>query len=590
MSLRVWLPLNGNLDNQGLDNVTVTNHGATVDNIGKIGKCYSFGTSSSYLTLSNEPMQSCTTECSLSLWLNIISWNASYATYFQAGLGGAPWTHYVFGVLRNASSTNLCFTISNGSSSSQASYTTPALSLNTWYHLTFVYKTGHCLIYVNGVLHRDYATTIVPNFSGITKTTVGACNSGGYQTNCKLNDVRIYDHALSAKEVKLLSQGLVVHYTLDNSSIQPLDNCYVYPTFDTTASNGGWSHWGQSGSKGSAGQNTDRQYIFRKDQTYSHWVANGEGATGNYLCYQSPAFEGGYRSLCIIAKEENSKPITENILYPAWNSGTGSIPSGKWTSIQNISNGFYLCKVEGFQQTGSNDLVGVYIRPGYKVYLSEGYLENDKTVCSDIFYNTDIVYDSSGYCNNGTAHGDLTMDPSTPRYSISTAFNGTEYITANTLNGEVRTISAWFKTTKNKTTSQFICASSKDNLCISLYNGTIISYFGTSPGVGSKCTLGNEYKENDWNHVVVVYTGVNTRDVYCNGVKLTPTTNDYWSAASGLFISCRNTSGTLPFYGNISDVRIYATALSEDDIKELYHTSASVDNHGNMFAYEYIEN
>ena len=40
MSLRVWLPLNGNLENQGLSNVTVTNNGATVDDNGKIGKCY----------------------------------------------------------------------------------------------------------------------------------------------------------------------------------------------------------------------------------------------------------------------------------------------------------------------------------------------------------------------------------------------------------------------------------------------------------------------------------------------------------------------------------------------------------------------
>jgi hypothetical protein len=42
MALQVWLPLNGDLHNQGLSNVTVTNNGATVDNNGKIGKCYSF--------------------------------------------------------------------------------------------------------------------------------------------------------------------------------------------------------------------------------------------------------------------------------------------------------------------------------------------------------------------------------------------------------------------------------------------------------------------------------------------------------------------------------------------------------------------
>ena len=42
MSLKIWLPLNGNIENQGLADVTITNNGATIDNNGKIGKCYSF--------------------------------------------------------------------------------------------------------------------------------------------------------------------------------------------------------------------------------------------------------------------------------------------------------------------------------------------------------------------------------------------------------------------------------------------------------------------------------------------------------------------------------------------------------------------
>ena len=40
MALQVWLPLNGELENQGLAEVSVVNTGAVVDSAGKIGSCY----------------------------------------------------------------------------------------------------------------------------------------------------------------------------------------------------------------------------------------------------------------------------------------------------------------------------------------------------------------------------------------------------------------------------------------------------------------------------------------------------------------------------------------------------------------------
>ena len=72
MALRVWLPLNGNTNNYGISDVTVTNNGATVDNNGKIGKCYSFG-SSKRITAS-KPNNLSTSSASLSCWVNLSSW------------------------------------------------------------------------------------------------------------------------------------------------------------------------------------------------------------------------------------------------------------------------------------------------------------------------------------------------------------------------------------------------------------------------------------------------------------------------------------------------------------------------------------
>ena len=58
MALQVWLPLNGNLNNQGLSNVAVTNNGATVNDAGKIGKCYSFDGSDDFISLTDTTLNS----------------------------------------------------------------------------------------------------------------------------------------------------------------------------------------------------------------------------------------------------------------------------------------------------------------------------------------------------------------------------------------------------------------------------------------------------------------------------------------------------------------------------------------------------
>lgn len=218
MALQVWLPLNGNLNNYGLSNVNVINYNATVDSSGKIGSCYSFGTGSSYLTIPNTAMTGFTDECSVAFWLNIISWNTAWSTFFQAGRGGTPWNNYIFGFLRDNTESRCVFAITNASNTTSSnSYPTSSLDINTWYHIALTYKTGKVSIYINGILDHEYSTSIVPDFSHITNISVAKCNNAtSYQSNCKINDLRIYDNCLSAKEIKEISQALVLHYKLDS--------------------------------------------------------------------------------------------------------------------------------------------------------------------------------------------------------------------------------------------------------------------------------------------------------------------------------------------------------------------------------------
>lgn len=74
-------------------------------------------------------------------------------------------------------------------------------------------------MYINGVLDKTMNTTIVPVLNSSQHLGIGSASNGAEKLSGYLNDVRIYDHCLSTKEVKEISQGLILHYKLDNPSI-----------------------------------------------------------------------------------------------------------------------------------------------------------------------------------------------------------------------------------------------------------------------------------------------------------------------------------------------------------------------------------
>lgn len=623
MSLVVWLPLLGNTNNQGLSDIAVVNNGATVNNSGKLGKCYSFGTSTSYLTLSNDAVNKCTTECSLSFWLNITSWNTSYATYFQAGLGSAPWAHYIFGVLRSGAGSNLCFTISDGSSASNASYATPNLELNTWYHLTFVYKTGHCLIYIDGELYKDYATTIVPNFSGITKTTVGACNNGSsYQTNCKLNDIRIYDHALSPKEVSEIAKGLVCHYQLNNDARGGLPNllkyskvnsvnqsllstyssawtskmtianidsydCYHYPSVQN-------STWFSSGYwySGLAANTT---------YTYSAYIYFT--ATVNFSFTSLGHFQV-YNASSTASDKSHEDVVSARIYEPS------TITANTWTKIRITFT------------TNSLDGSKFCIYPRYNIAANTGdlYFRDCKLELGDkptawtpnasdneytqLGYNENIIYDSSGFSNNSKAVNNIFLSPDTPRNTISTRFvdnTSTVTITPCFSAGQTLTelsVSIWYRTNTLNSTAPNLWSLGENNFVrIRIANATSLWYYIRvgSTQVGAAFAASKTLTDDTWHHVVLTFKdGVVV--MYLDGNQIGTTDH----SATATYLTCNSVGTTWhlggytataeKFIGSLSDFRLYTTCLSVDAVKQLYNTPVSIANNGSMLTQgEFVE-
>lgn len=210
MALQVWLPLNGNLKNQGLADVTVTNNGATINNGGKIGQCYSFDGSDDKIQIGNAPTPE---DVSVAMWFKRNSTtNTRQFLYTQWG-----------GITLELNAGNK-ITCSVNTVSGQVGYctTTEAVTSDSgWTHIVFSFKNGiGTSLYVNGVLIKS-ATV---NESIKWTTTTG--NIGYFSTyfNGLINDFRIYDHCLSLKEIKEISKGLVLHYKLDQNCLGEYNN------------------------------------------------------------------------------------------------------------------------------------------------------------------------------------------------------------------------------------------------------------------------------------------------------------------------------------------------------------------------------
>ena len=545
MSLKIWLPLNGDLTNQGLSNATVTNYGATVDTNGKIGKCYSFDGSDDYIQLSNFDMSGLK-EYTISCWVKP---NDSDIRYLFLVRGGG--THQI-----RISGDGLMFRDTKNSSQRIIPFG-QEFTQDVWTHICCVYKRGEVWIYQNGIqtahsvsyYHADGETN-----ASNTEIRIGRSQSstGNSYYSGQVNDFRIYDHALSSKKIYELSRGLIAWFPLSPRPVYKItgDNIFTTSNIAKANSSSSYSVFAISDTSFRLYTNKNVAYASTKQTVASLGLTVGKK----------------YRMKC---KIDITRLDTRIIVGLRDSNNTFRVSTGPL-----YDGGIYEYEFVLTSDMSYLSFLGTYESSQCDITFSDIEIYE--------LQEENIIHDISGYQRNGIKTN-VVFSSDTPKYKGSSYFDGTSLIQANPLPSEVKTISVWCKTTKNKSTSQFICQDSGSGLCVTFYKGNIITHLGSSGySTGSKCILGDSYIENGWNHFVVLKTGTHTREVYCNGVKLTPTSNDYWSVYAGFFIGARNTSNGIPFYGYISDLRAYATVLSEDDILELYHSSISLVNNDTL--------
>lgn len=616
MALRVWLPLNGSLENQGISGIVPTMMGSVpLTETGKIGKCAYF---------SNNPAN-----CVYMDGLQQIN-NFSWTCWFKCvGEGSAAYQFLLsegrdcvqYGVNLRLTKEGTGLFAEVGANSAVVRTSTKTIELNKWYHAAMTINSTELKLYVDGELFNTKTLTLVPNYEQsnnkfvIGKMAHGYTGTGSYfPFNGYVNDVRIYDHCLSPLEVKEISQGLVLHYKLDNQYTESTIN---YLSGKSEQFVGIWGSYG-FGSRGEISDGGIAPALSGQTALVTNKIEDTtnvatEMAT-TFYSNQSTIMNNGdtFTASCYIKGKGST--IGKRCQIHIYNTnGTNTVSTGTQYTLtdewQRVTHTMTWTHETASNNQGNCYIVG-YISSGEGFYVSNWQVEkgNHATPYVASSRETAGICDSSGYGYNGTITGTLITQQNSDRYNVSSYFNGSSYITVPNpwKNGSIITEfthTAWIKWNSNCSTSAGIhsIAGSNNFFRFSLGKANKLWAYGLRSsldgGTTSAAGLGQygsatSLVNGQWYFIAVTFKD-GVCKCYCDGELVGTVDNSATypalkSTIDNLYIGSYNV-GSEPAIGNVADSRIYCTALSEEDILTLYHTSAHVDNLQNMHSFEFNE-
>lgn len=611
--LGIWLPLTGKSTNQGLLGDVTTVTAPTFVANGKLGQTMSSGAFSITAEQANSFLNN--DYFSICFWVynNVSAGTSANRTVFgTAGMTAPNNRRYTVYIYPTYNQLHLSWQ-NYDSGDAKIGYVsgTDFMPSYEWTHVAVTYNgpQKELTIYKNGNVHEkrtnvfhftspdyNYATNLITN------------NANQY-----INDYRVYNHCLSAKEVKEISKGLVQHLKLDDGTIGTVTNILTAGgTYGTTTGSTWTGHYYVCTVEDATG-GVPFARMNKMEITVSGTSTGGGASVARQTNIPvQPSTQYTYSTY--LKPSDNFTYTHPNFLYRYEydSAGTKTIEQGIFTSAKKeyIGDGWYrVWNTFTTQATTSKMHVYFYTYPGKTMmyYLGGCQLEKGGVLhpYTEGTQTNGTVPDCSGFLNNGTIYGSPTMFSASPRYERSTYIGTNNAIVAGR-GGMVRyglTVAIWgYSTTWSSYSARLASCTEGGGWNFEPSNGKMNFAMGT--GASS-----NTYKSatssrtlaslgSGWHHFVGTYDGFTTK-IYIDGVlegsnaAYTTFTPAYY-ANNAVFLGAEAAaSQTAPtgsyFDGALSDFRIYGTALSAEDVAELYHTPASIDNKGNFYCYELKE-
>jgi hypothetical protein len=533
MSLVCWIPLIGNVNQQGLSSITM--HGSPnswVD--GKLGKCAHFAGSTANVIYNNTTDFNFTDNFSYCCWLkqNFTS-GAQYAfTVGRADAGG-----YGYGIAI-ASATQITTIFGTRR-------VAVACAANEWHHVTVTVGDGKVKSYVDGSLVNTSDVATVPTYSDGNGLGIGCFHYSGniYPYYGDLQDFRIYDHCLSALEVKQISQALLLHYPM---------------------------------------------------------TGGGRGAENIAKNTGTPVSE---TSTYNIQNYNTSEEISSGVVYTATIKGTIGADKyfGAWMGGGYTGLGSFTSKGNGIFTltfTGPSSVAGNQSRTGINIYavpqnntnkssitwfkLEKGskptpWMPNSAdTAYTTMGYNNNTEYDVSGNNYHATITGTVERNSNTARYSTCTGFNSSTYESVSITPGDLasRFTFAWWA--RNSYEGMFWGFANGNRL--NLYMASGVYYWNTGDGSNNPFGISSStYRDGNWHHYAVTGDGTTVK-LYIDGEFKANAKTFKGVTGTSLVLNGWDSSSSYDFNGYLSDFRLYATCLSATQVSELYTIAKTIHN------------
>ena len=635
MSLRLWLPLNGSTVNNGASSIEITgNPNSWID--GKIGKCASFQTNVANVLVSDSTAfklgTDATSDFSYCMWLKKTSAASGNMWLFSVSKAASADAGYGYGakVINNNGGVTFYFGSKN--------YNKP-VNDDEWHHLAFVKSGTNIKIYIDAVQVSDATFSgTYPSYSSYYGFALGGYRdrtSGQYISNPlngSVSDFRIYDHALSQAEIIEIKKALILHLPLDNPYSTGIPNLY----------SGDYARGSSSSStftKTKLANEDGYNYSLTYTGTGSNYYANIKFPTisrtlihpGKKYTWSCKIRVNTWSSTSGTPKLSLRSSIKSNdATNGSVTAANASHANGEWRTISRTitlsegmlsSSTYYYITTEAYN--ASTETSKAYMTPLVEFYT------NSLNVSGAVYtFNIDIkeiqliesdeypgwidnrfvkncVRDVSGFGNDGTCSGSVTTMSDTPRYDKCYHLDGTSYID---------NIPNPLKTTFDEFTISFWCGFDNNDFDNVNFLGTdteglLQIVIGFQEGGGefefrfhTRWIIENKRFDvsniKPINHFVITASiKTNELHLYMNGIDSGP----YGISSTDFrYIDCGNclrigkersytAEPNGPLTGKISDLRIYATALTADQVNELYNAPISVSDKGSLLCCECTE-